>query len=507
MSQLTRIAAAMAALISVPAFAATAPVAIGTIYGGGATLPIGAYVGSKWLGATDATSKRQSITSTSKTLDLLNPAAVDSLFAQVTLTSPAGKFFKVSYCGTGSGTGRNVLRGTVDATGACANYDTTPAGFAATTAEADFAGSDAPFSASEVASFGAGSRAATRIAPVQLPAVAAAIGVIFNNSDLGNAKLNLTESQLCQVVSGAITNWNQLGFASKPIVFVRRSDSSGTTFSFTNHLSATCPTTTPVAVTTFVTENTFGAARVPVTSITGSGNGGVVAQVLATDGSIGYADVADGAARAALNGGGVLRVATLSIKPDVAAYVEEVPQNNLDGTPKFKNGLRVVKNVKHKAVIYTKFDPLNAKHFPASVAVSTVADQVLGSNDANGRPTLVAVTPLAGATPGCIQTVAPDTYAKPSLNVKGDYVQYPIIAISYLMGYNQGNSLDATGVQTPVGIDKADALRRLFSAPYAISSKVKTIGKKKGFAGLTITAGAGSAAPTGAGLVSACVLN
>ena len=487
MSQLTRIAAAMAVLVSVPAFAATAPVAIGTIYGGGATLPIGAYVGSKWLGATDATSKRQSITSTSKTLDLLNPAAVDSLFAQVTLTSPVGKFFKVSYCGTGSGTGRN-----------------------------------APFSSSEVASFAANkttgvapdvvqipnsSRAFTRTAPVQFPAIAAAIGVIFNNSDLGNAKLNLTESQLCQVVSGAITNWNQLGFASKPIVFVRRSDSSGTTFSFTNHLSATCPTTTPVAVTTFVTENTFGAARVPVTSITGSGNGGVVAQVLATDGSIGYADVADGAARAALNGGGVLRVATLSIKPDVAAYVEEVPQNNLDGTPKFKNGLRVVKNVKHKAVIYTKFDPLNAKHFPASVAVSTVADQVLGSNDANGRPTLVAVTPLAGATPGCIQTVAPDTYAKPSLNVKGDYVQYPIIAISYLMGYNAGNSLDATGVQTPVGIDKADALRRLFSAPYAISSKVKTIGKKKGFAGLTITAGAGSAAPTGAGLVSACVLN
>jgi ABC-type phosphate transport system substrate-binding protein len=499
MSQLTRIAAAMAVLVSVPAFAATAPVAIGTIYGGGATLPIGAYVGSKWLGTTDATSKRQSITSTTKTLDLLNPAAVDSLFAQVTLTSPVGKFFKVSYCGTGSGTGRNVLRGTADATGTCGTYGETPTGFAATTAEADFAGSDAPFAASEVASFGAGSRAATRIAPIQLPAVAAAIGVIFNNSDLGNAKLNLTESQLCQVVSGAITNWNQLGFASKPIVFVKRSDSSGTTFSFTNHLSATCPSTTPVAVTGFVTQNTL-TTNVVGTAIVGSGNGGVVAQVLATDGSIGYADVADGAARAALNGGGVLRVATLSIKPDVAAYVEDVPQNNADGSPKLKNGIRVTKAVKHKAIVFTKFDPLNSKHFPASVAVTTVADQVLGSNDGNGRPTLVALTALPGATPGCIQTVAPDTYAKPALNVKNDYVQYPIIAISYLMGYNQGNAIVG-------GTDKADALRRLFSAPYAISSKVKTIGKKKGFAGLTITAGAGSAATTGAGLVSACVLN
>ena len=65
MSQLTRIAAAMAVLVSVPAFAATAPVAVGTIYGGGATLPLSAFVGSKWLGLTDATSNRQSVTSTS----------------------------------------------------------------------------------------------------------------------------------------------------------------------------------------------------------------------------------------------------------------------------------------------------------------------------------------------------------------------------------------------------------------------------------------------------------
>ena len=500
MSQLTRLAAAMAVLVSVPAFAATAPVAVGTIYGGGATLPLSAFVGSKWLGLTDATSNRQSVTSTSKSvLDPLFPAAADSLFAQVTLTSPVGKFYKVSYCGTGSGAGRNVLRGTVDATATCGMYDVAPAGFGAETAEAHFAASDAPFSSSEYNSFGTGPRVATRVAPVQLPAVAAALGVIFNNSDLGNAKLNLTESQLCQVVSGAINNWNQLGYASKPIVFVKRSDSSGTTFSFTNHLSATCPSTTPVAVTGFVTQNTL-TTNVVGTAITGSGNGGVVAAVLATDGAIGYADVADGQARAALNGGGVLRIATLSIKPDVAAYVEDVPQNNADGSPKLKNGIRVTKAVKHKAVIYTKFDALNAKHFPASVAVSTLADQVVGSNDVNGRPTMVALTPLAGATAGCMQTVAPDTYAKPALNAKGDYVMYPIIGISYLMGYNAGNSIDG-------GVDKADAVRRLLSAPYAISSKVKTIGKKKGFGGLTITAGAGSAATTGAGLVSACVLN
>lgn len=499
MSQLTRIAAALAAIISVPAIAKTAPVELGTIYGGGATLPVGAYVGSKWLGSTNATSNRQSVTATSKKpLDPLFPADPASLFGQVTLTSADGKFFKVSYCATGSGTGRNVIRGTVDATGTCGKYDVTPAGFAAGNSEADFAGTDAPFSASEYSSFLTGPRAATRIAPVQLPAVAGAIGVIYNNTDLGNAKLNLTETQLCQIFSGQITNWNQLGFAAKPIVIVARSDSSGTSFSFTNHLSATCPTAQPISVSGFVTQSTFNT-NIAAGFHGASGNGGVVAEVLAVDGAIGYAEVADGKARAALNGGGVLRVATISQKPDVPAYVEEVPQFNKDGTPKMKNGVRVTKNVKHKAVVYTKFDPLNSKHFPKSVAVTTAVDQVIGSNDASGRPTMVAVTPPAGAN-GCIQTVDPSSYAKPALNSKGDYVQYPVIAISYLVGYNAGNSLVG-------GTDKADALRRLFSAPYAISSKVKTIGKKTGFAGLSITAGAGSAGANGAALVAACIKN
>ena len=507
MSQLTRIAAAMAAMISVPAFAATAPVAIGTIYGGGATLPVSAYVGSKWLGTTNALTNRQAITtSDKKVLNSLYPASIDSLFGQVTLTSPVGKSFNISYCATGSSKGRAVIRGALDATGSCGQYDVSPVAIAATTPQADFAGSDAPFSVSEYNSFAtAVSARPGRVAPVQFPAIAAAIAIIYNNSDLGNAKLNLTTSQLCQIYSGQISNWSQLGYAAKPIALVKRSDGSGTTFAFSNHISAACPTAFPVSVNVFATESTLNTG-IPVTAIGGDGNGAVVAAVLSTDGAIGYADVADGQARAALNGGGVLRIATLSIKPDTPAYVEDIPQFQADGvTPLLKNGIRVTKAVKVKAVVYKKFDPLNAKHFPASVAVTTLADQVIGAN-VNGRPTMVALVDQPGATPGCVQTVDPSTYAVPALNVKGDYVQYPIVAISYLMGYNRGNALE-NGVETPLGLDKADALRRLFSAPYAISSKVKTIGKKKGFAGLTITAGPGSPAATGAGLVAACVLN
>lgn len=504
MTKLTRIAAAMAALMAAPAFAATVvPVAAGTIYGGGATLPVGAYVGAKWLGFT--TAKRLAITSTSaKVLDA-NPADPVSLFGQQTLLGAVGKQFKISYCATGSGTGRNVIRGTVDATGACGDYSGTPAGFSSATADADFAGTDAPFSASEYNSFASSTRVSSHIAPVQFPAIAGAIGIIYNNADLASVQLNLTESQLCQVFAGTITNWNQLNatLPSKAIKLVPRSDSSGTTFGFTNHLSATCSAlATPV--TGFVTQTTFTGtaatvAGLPAGAVPASGNGGVVTTVLATDGAIGYAEVADGKARAALAGGQSLKYATISILPDVAAFVELVDQNNADGSPKIKNGVRVQKVVKHKAIVYKKLDPI--KDTPSSMAVTAISDKVLGANDANGRPTLVALTPASGATAGCVQVVDPSVYAKPALNTKtGNYVQYPIVAVSYLVGYNYGNAI--TG-----GTDKANALRNLFKAPYAIGSKVKTIGKKTGFAGLSLTLDTTAVATTGTGLVDRCVLN
>lgn len=506
MTRLTRIAAAIAAVIAVPAYAATAiPVAQGTIYGGGATLPVSAYVGGEYLKSNPA--KRLSVTSTSaKALDA-NPADPKSLFGNFTINGALGdkqNLYKVSYCGTGSGTGRNIIRGTVDATGACGDYSGNPAGFSADSAAADFAGTDAPFSATEYNSFATGLRAA-RVAPVQFPAVAASVAIVYNNADLGNTTLNLTESQICQIWAGQITNWNQINpvLPSKNIVLVPRSDSSGTTFSFTNHLSAVCPEAVPVAVTGFQTQNTYTGFSVAGTAAA-SGNGGVVTSVLATDGAIGYADIADGKIRAALAGGQLLRHATVSIKPDVAAYTETVIQRNADGTPKLKNGAVVTKLVKYKAKVYKKFDPL--KNLPKSVALTSMGNKVLGSNDANGRPTLVDLTPISGATSGCMQLVDPSSYAKPAIDAKkGDYVQYPIIAVSYLAGYEAGNA----GVADTAGVAKANAIRSLFKLPYGISSKVKTVGSKTGFAGLSLTfdANAPAGVTSGTALVDACVKN
>lgn len=514
MFQLKRLAVAMAAMLAVPAFAATvtAPAALGTIYGGGATLPAGAYIGQNWLGFAPA--KRHALTSTSAKVLADDPANPASLFGNFTLNGTGatadGKMWTVSYCATGSGTGRNIIRGTVDATVSCADYNTTSGlGFSANKADADFAASDAPFSATEYASFLTGTRAAAHTAPVQFPAVAGAIGIIYNNADLGSVQLNLTESQICQIFAGQITNWNQLNSSlpSKAIVPVVRSDSSGTSFSFTNHLSAVCADAYPTKVTGFSTSSTFASGAVgsalPAGAVASSGNGGVVTSVLATDGAIGYAEVADGEARAALAGGKLLRHATVSIKPDAVAYVENIQQFNADGTPKMKNGKPVVLVVKHKAEKYTKFDPI--KNLPKSVAVAATSDKVIGSNDANGRPTLVAVTAPNASAVGCVQTVDPAVYAKPAIDVKkGDYKQYPIIAVSYLVGYNTGNGLLADGSNSAA---KATAVRALFKAPYNISSKVKTIGAKSGFAALSLTFDSAANAANPSALVDRCVAN
>jgi len=150
------------------------------------------------------------------------------------------------------------------------------------------------------------------------------------------------------------------------------------------------------------------------------------------------------------------------------------------------------------------FDPL--KDLPKSVALTAMGNKVLGANDANGRPTLVDLTPISGSTSGCMQLVNPSAYAAPAINAKkGDYVQYPIIAVSYLAGYEAGNA----GVADTAGVAKANALRALFKLPYGISGKVKTIGAKTGYAGLSLTfdANAPVGVTSGTALVDACVKN
>lgn len=147
----------------------------------------------------------------------------------------------------------------------------------------DFGASDAPLSASEKASMPG--------PVIQLPTVGGAVAVAYNLSL--NKQLRLTPEVLAGIYLGQITRWNDpkiqavnpgVNLPNKAITVVRRSDGSGTTFLFTQYLSAVSPTW----------KSQVGCAKEvnwPVGQ-GGKGNPGVAGLVKQIQGAIGYMEVA-----------------------------------------------------------------------------------------------------------------------------------------------------------------------------------------------------------------------
>ncbi|MFO8238663.1 MAG: phosphate ABC transporter substrate-binding protein PstS [Prochlorococcaceae cyanobacterium] len=138
----------------------------------------------------------------------------------------------------------------------------------------DFGATDEPIKSSESAQVKRG--------VVQFPAVGGTIAVAFNQP--GCSKLNLTQKQVVDVFLGKIKTWEQLKCGKGPIRVAHRSDGSGTTFAFTNSLSAFSPEwKSKVGVGKSV--------KWPV-GVGGKGNEGVAGILQNTPGSIGYVNQA-----------------------------------------------------------------------------------------------------------------------------------------------------------------------------------------------------------------------
>ncbi|QNI70563.1 phosphate ABC transporter substrate-binding protein PstS [Cyanobium sp. NS01] len=138
----------------------------------------------------------------------------------------------------------------------------------------DFGATDEPIRSAESAKVKRG--------VVQFPAVGGTIAVAFNKADC--AKLNLTQKQLVDIFLGRITSWEQLRCGRGKITVVHRSDGSGTTFAFTNSLSAFSPEW----------KRKVGegkAVKWPV-GLGGKGNEGVAGVLTNTPGGIGYVNQA-----------------------------------------------------------------------------------------------------------------------------------------------------------------------------------------------------------------------
>lgn len=151
----------------------------------------------------------------------------------------------------------------------------------------DFAASDAAMKPEEIAKVQGGA--------VLLPMTAGEIVIAYNLP--GNPKgLKLPRDVYPDIFLGKITKWNDpriqsanpgLKLPDLPITVVRRADSSGTTFVFTNHLSAISPEWKkgPGAGTTV---NWPGSDKF----VAAPKNDGVTATVKQTPGAIGYIEYA-----------------------------------------------------------------------------------------------------------------------------------------------------------------------------------------------------------------------
>lgn len=368
-----------------------------TLVGGGSTLPTIGYTGSMVLPA----GSRLPIT----------PGAGSLLGVYA---STAGGFAS-TYCPTGSGLGKKIFYGNDWAAQVNNVCDSADLGFGGSgLSQADFAATDGPMSVTDYGAYLIGHGATAT--PVQLPAIAGAIAIVFNK--IGVSTLTLTEGQICGIFSGQIKTWDSvalLGTGIPPgvrgnINVVYRKDNSGTSFSFLNHLSAVCPLAVNavpglVPATQFKTAESFWnqtgasayisryASSIPEGGAS-NGNFGIVEAVRATEGSIGYAEVSFPVASPA----------------------------------KFAS----VKNTNSAATI----NPATG-FGPNAVPVSLVFGNVLADAvDANGRPTLVSYMDISP----CVAVVDPSSYANP---VSG----YPILSVSYMLANGQNNGSRAGGVR------------------------------------------------------------
>jgi len=149
----------------------------------------------------------------------------------------------------------------------------------------DFGASDSPMSDQELANAKGG-------AVLHFPTVIGAVVITYNVPGIAKP-LNLSGDVIADIFSGKITKWNDaqivaqnrgVSLPNSDILVVHRSDGSGTTYIFSDYLSAVSPSWSA----------SLGKGKEikwPV-GLGGKGNEGVAGQVKQTPGSIGYVELA-----------------------------------------------------------------------------------------------------------------------------------------------------------------------------------------------------------------------
>ncbi len=334
----------------------------------------------------------------------------------------------IYYCLTGSGFGRaefEANNGT--ATKACAALGANPVGFGARQDPLDFAGSDVAMASTECCATGTtyyNGRIATSPSygqPFEWPSIGGPIVFPYVQSNFHTAKtIKLSTWTYCAISNGTIGNWNDAaitkdnggsvtGGASQPITFYYRSDKSGTSYLFTNHLEGACNRTFPApynkapygtasrsAAWSFGVNQLWpgpnGKQASGSTFVGASGNPGVVAGIQGTPFGTGYAEGAWAA----------------------AASAPKVAQSMLQDS----------------AYSSAFVSPTNTGSVAAALA-KVVAGNITYGGGSDGNP-------LGGTTPYCQLYLNPNLWQLPP---KG---AYPVVGVSYLLFYGNNQGVHVT---------------------------------------------------------------
>jgi len=349
----------------------------------------------------------------------VTPAAGSAYYYFLSEIATAGD--SIHYCLTGSGEGKKVFEGV---SGFTANLSCNPTsgnqGFSAPATRPSWATSDSPLSQSDYSSFTYG---ATNTEPTQLPTVVGSIALLYNNKYITSpSQINITTATLCKLADGQITTWQSLATqsgttikfsasipANYPLYFGYRTDGSGTTFNFSNFLSANCPKNggqtyaldPQYLAVAPSTEQVLPQGNSATNLMGAKGNNGLTTLITGMSGAIGYVEAANAkAARSAPT----INFATLNSNDPISAFPKAV----------------------------------------SSVTETPYKDAVIAAYVPNGRPVgNISGTVLSKLSPtakkaGCVLVQDPDNFATLA-STSG----YQIIAFSYHEFYESGNGASA----------------------------------------------------------------
>jgi len=352
----------------------------------------------------------------------------------------------IYYCITNSGDGRKAFEGEGDSgfppTGPCAALSATPTGYGGRMDPLDFASTATALASTECCAAGSPyangrlSGSVTWGQPFEFPQIGGIISFPYLGSDFSVSSIQLSTWTYCAISNGTVSDWNDpaitadnggtsvTGGVSQPITFYFRSDSSGTTYNFTNSLNAYC---------NISFQAPYNASPYGSPSRSAAWSYGV-ANTWPGPGSSGHPNPSFIGVFGA---------------PNIAAAVQTVPYATgyLEGSyakaaahPALKQALLQNGYSKKKGAYFV--DPtkngLIAKSF-AGLSASSISYGV--GSDGNS---------LGSSTPWCQLNIAPSLLVAPPAK------SYPLLGINYLLFYGNNN-----GVHLP---DKTALIKYLESA-------------------------------------------